>query len=263
MGRILGPTPENALSEPPKSNGAVGPKIRARFQKLALSTSFQVLLSGVTLCPDRSVWSLSSSLVRAPVSPLWHRKAQHGYITMTEAEYAASPRLISDSDSFAAWSDVPENLRKTLLRLLPNGPIFLRRVETSTCKSGWLAGCALCTSALWAVKVKGRHGDNYHAEGLESHFARDAHHPDVSAAHRAHRRPSLTHSLLTCVRGIRVPACVRGMCAAACLDTHFHRHMPRHTHAMDCTYDHARVCMHWPSRSLCDSCCISSTPLML
>jgi hypothetical protein len=34
-----------------KSNGAgpgAGPKIRARFQKLALSTSFQVLLSGVT-----------------------------------------------------------------------------------------------------------------------------------------------------------------------------------------------------------------------
>jgi hypothetical protein len=171
---------------------------------------------------------------------------------MAEAEYAAGPRLISDSNSFTAWSDVPENLCKTILRLLPNGPIFLRRVETSTCKSGWLAGCALCTSALWAVKVKGRHGDNYHAEGLESHFARDArHHPDVSAADRAHRRHSLTHSLPTpphmCVWHTCVPACVRGMCAAACLDAHFHRHMPRHTHAMDCTYAYARACVHWPS----------------
>jgi hypothetical protein len=133
---------------------------------------------------------------------------------MAEAEYAAGPRLISDSDSFAAWSDVPENLRKTLLRFLPNGPIFLRRVETSTCKSGWLAGCALCTSALWAVKVKGRHGDNYHAEGLESHFARDArHHPDVSAADRAHRRHSLTHSLPS---NPSSHVCVAYMCACMC-----------------------------------------------
>ena len=104
---------------------------------------------------------------------------------------------------------------------------------------------ALCTSALLAVKVKGRHGDNYHAEGLESHFARDArHYADVSAA------DSLTHSLPTlsphmCLWHTCVPACVRGMCAAACLDTHFHRHMPRHTHAMNCTC--ARACIGHPS----------------
>ena len=122
MGRILGPTPENALSEPPKSNGAVGPKIRARFQKLALSTSFQVVLSGVTASLPRLAPSLVSVQLscRAPVSPLWHRKAQHGCIIMAEAEYAAGPRLISDSNSFTAWSDVPENLCKTILRLLPS-----------------------------------------------------------------------------------------------------------------------------------------------
>lgn len=196
---------------------------------------------------------------------------------MAEAEYAAGPRLISDSDSFAAWSDVPENLRKTILRLLPNGSIFLRRVETSTCQSGWLAGCALCTSALWAVKVKGRHGDNYHAAGLESHFARDTrHHPDVSASDPAHRRHIrvVTHALtpfmqplLTCVRGIHVCLHVCEACVLlrawtltfidTCRDTRMQW--------IALTRTHARACIGHPSvrRSLCDSCFISSTPLML
>jgi hypothetical protein len=218
-----------------------------------LVSKFYFQVSVATFAASRSVPGLCPALVRAPVLPLWHRKAQHGYITMAEAEYAAGPRLISDSNSFTAWSDVPENLCKTILRLLPSEHWPVDTSQRSH-HSATLDGQrdALCTSALLAMKVKGRHGDNYHAEGLESHFARDArHHPDVSAADRAHRRHSLTHSLPTpphmCVWHTCVPACVRGMCAAACLDTHFHRHMPRHTHAMDCTYAHARACMHWPS----------------
>ena len=105
------PPRKTRFQSPPNRMVQWGP----RFQKLALSTSFQVLLSGVT-----GHRLLSSSLVRAPVLPLWHRKAQHGYTTMAEAEYAAGPRLISDSNSFTAWSDVPENLCKAILRLLPN-----------------------------------------------------------------------------------------------------------------------------------------------
>jgi hypothetical protein len=134
---------------------------------------------------------------------------------MAEAEYATGPRLISNSDSFAAWSDVPENLRKVILRLLPNGPMFLRRVDTSHCKSGWLAGCAHCASTLWAVKAKGRHGEHFHAEALESHFEDDVRHqPDVSAVTV---RATITHSLPT-PRGRHVRCS-----ASACLNTHFHR----------------------------------------
>ena len=49
---------------------------------------------------------------------------------MAEAEYAAGPRLISDSNSFTAWSDVPENLCKTILRLLPNTGLVARALWT-------------------------------------------------------------------------------------------------------------------------------------
>jgi hypothetical protein len=67
-----------------------------------LVSKFYFQVSVATFAASRSVPGLCPALVRAPVLPLWHRKAQHGYITMAEAEYAAGPRLISDSNSFTA-----------------------------------------------------------------------------------------------------------------------------------------------------------------
>jgi hypothetical protein len=109
------------------------------------------------------------------------------------------------------------------------------------CVSGWLAGCATCNTKMWAVKLKGVNKNVYHASALGTHFEHDARHqPDVSASDPAHRRHSrvVTHSLTpfmqplhTCALGIHVCLHVCEAYAAACLDTHFHRHMPRHTHA--------------------------------
>jgi hypothetical protein len=63
---------------------------------------------------------------------------------MAEAGYAACPRLISDSNSFTAWSDVPENLCKTILRLLPNTALWTHHSDHITVQLWMVSGmCAV------------------------------------------------------------------------------------------------------------------------
>ena len=73
-------------------------------------------------------------------------------------------RTVSTHDDFT--DEVPVALQAELSRFLDGRPIVVQRVKA---KSGWAAGCALCQSTLWAVKIKGRHGLSFHAQNLASH----------------------------------------------------------------------------------------------